>query len=186
MPAARTAGAEPGGHRMEPAAAHRLAALRTPFLTALAFAMALSLGDLGAIALFGDQDFHHFARASLRQARQLSRHGCGGSVAHPWPCLPPPDDAGAEIIVHGRRGAMPDFGTDPLQLSVDDLANFLRRAGLPLSAAFGGTRASSPSPARRERENRRSFTCWRASRRRPAERSPSMGATSPRAAGAGR
>lgn len=32
-------------------------ALRTPFLTALAFAMALSLGDLGAIALFGDQDF---------------------------------------------------------------------------------------------------------------------------------
>jgi thiamine transport system permease protein len=32
-------------------------ALKTPFLTALAFAMALSLGDLGAIALFGDQNF---------------------------------------------------------------------------------------------------------------------------------
>jgi thiamine transport system permease protein len=32
-------------------------ALRTPFLTALAFAMALSLGDLGAIALFGDETF---------------------------------------------------------------------------------------------------------------------------------
>jgi thiamine transport system permease protein len=32
-------------------------ALKTPFLTALAFAMALSLGDLGAIALFGDENF---------------------------------------------------------------------------------------------------------------------------------
>lgn len=32
-------------------------ALKTPLLTALAFAMALSLGDLGAIALFGDDNF---------------------------------------------------------------------------------------------------------------------------------
>lgn len=34
-----------------------LPALKRPFLTAFAFAMALSLGDLGAVAIFGAQDF---------------------------------------------------------------------------------------------------------------------------------
>ena len=56
--------------------------MRRPLFTALSFAMALSLGDLGVIALFGSDRSRRFLICSIR-AWALSHRGCGraGAVA---------------------------------------------------------------------------------------------------------
>ena len=80
--------------------------LRKPLLMALSFACALSLGDLGAVALFGSQDMVTLPWLLLQPHGQLSLDRCRRACAVSRPRLPGADDcrhAGSRRERSGRH-----------------------------------------------------------------------------------